>query len=218
MLEILFIRHGQTDWNKNGRIMGARPVPLNREGIRQVEEAAKALDSIDIKAVYTSPLKRAVQTARLLARGRSMRVVEAPELSEIDYGDWVGKTFDEVIRYPAYRLYHTNPARAQAPRGEKMKDVLERGVRWVETMRQGHRRGGRIMAVSHADVIKVILTHYLNLDLNEMLRMRIDNAAVSILWINGKSSGVFGINCHTSLDKVFSRTDQLYPLPNSKQK
>ncbi|MBI2083072.1 MAG: histidine phosphatase family protein [Deltaproteobacteria bacterium] len=217
MLEILFIRHGETDWNKNRRIMGGRPVPLNREGIKQAEETAKSLDSIEIKAVYTSPLKRTIQTARILAKGRSVRVVEVPELVEIDYGDWVGKTFDEVSRYPAFKLYHTNPAKAQAPRGERMKDVWQRGVRWVEMMRKEHRKG-RIMAVSHADVIKVILTHYMNLDLNEMLRMRIDNAAVSILWLNGKSSGVFGINCHTNLEKVFSRTDQLYPLPNSTKK
>ncbi|MBI4373837.1 MAG: histidine phosphatase family protein [Deltaproteobacteria bacterium] len=207
MLEILFIRHGETDWNKNRRIMGHRPVPLNREGIRQVEETANSLDSIDIKAVYTSPLKRTVQTSRILARGRSVRLVEAPELTEIDYGDWVGKTFDEVGRYPAFRLYHTDPAKAQAPSGEKMKDVYRRGISWVEKIRKEHKKG-RIIAVSHADVIKAILCHYLDLDLNNMLKIRIDNGSVSILWINEKGSGVFGINCHTSLEKVFSRSDQ----------
>lgn len=144
-----------------------------------------------------------------------MRVIEAPGVAEIDYGLWVGRTFDEVCREKSYRVYHTTPARAQPPQGEKMTGVFRRAVGFIEGLRKRHSEG-RVAVVSHADVIKIILLHYLKLDLNDLPRLRIDNGSLSSLWFNGNRSRVLGINCHADLRNFFQRTDQLIPKREGK--
>lgn len=209
MLEILLIRHGQTDWNRDRRIMGGLPIPLNKAGRRQTLELQKALSGLNLKWIYTSPLLRAHQTAKIIAgEGKRIRLIRSPAVSEIDYGRWVGKTFDEVTGDKNYQIYHTTPRLAQAPGGEKMTDVYRRAVGFIETLRKRHKRG-RIAVVSHADVIKAILTRYLRLPLDDLLKIRIDNCSLSSLWFNGKHSRVLGINCHARLRRFFLRTDQL---------
>lgn len=210
MLEILLIRHGQTDWNRDRRIMGRLPVPLNAAGRREVEQLSHVLRDVEIDAIYTSPLKRAVETAGRLLGRRGGRVILAPDVAEIDYGQWVGKTFDEVRHEENYLVYHTRPSRAKAPGGERMIQVYRRTGRFIERLRKKHREG-RVVVVSHADVIKAILVRYLKLDLNDLLKIRIDNCSLSSLWFNGSRCRVLGVNCHARLGRFFLRTDQLVP-------
>lgn len=208
MLEILLIRHGQTAWNRDRRIMGRLPIPLNVAGRRQAAALRRAFRSVTLKAIYTSHVQRAVETAKILARGRGIRVIKAPEVAEIDYGRWVGKTFDEVSADRNYVVYHSAPKRAQAPGGEKMTEVYRRSVGFVEKLRKRHKEG-RIAVISHADVIKAILVRYLKLDLNDLLKIRIDNGALSSLWFNGTRERVLAVNAHAHLSRLFHRTDQI---------
>jgi len=207
MLEILLIRHGQTDWNRDRRIMGRKPIPLNTHGRRESEAIGRALREVDLHGIFTSPVLRAVQTARLIARGRKLKLETAPELAEIDYGQWIGKTFDDVTEDEAYRIYHATPRHAQPPGGEKMVDVHRRAVEFIEGLRKRHAEG-RLAVVSHADVIKIVVTHYLGLDLNDLLRLRIDNCSVSLLWFNGSRHRVMAVNCPPSPAGLFLKTDQ----------
>lgn len=217
MLEIILIRHGQTDWNRERRIMGRRPIGLNALGRRQSIAAARHFRGVPIDAIYTSPVRRAVETARLIARvlrPHRVPIHRAAELAEIEYGKWVGKTFDEVTGQGPYQVYHTTPKRAKPPGGEKMTTAQRRAVRLVERLRK-HAKGGRVALVSHADIIKSILVHYLKLDLDELLRFRIDNGAISLLWFNGTRARVLAINCPPLPDGLFGKTDQL-PVPHKK--
>lgn len=214
-LEIFLIRHGQTDWNREQRIMGARPIPLNVMGIQQSEAMGRVLKTVKLKAIYSSPLRRALQTAKAIARGSTLKVVEAPEVQEINYGQWVGKKFSEVKNEPAYLTYHSSPRDAEIPGGEKMEDVHRRAVGFIETLRKRHKEG-KVVVVSHADVIKTILVHYLDLSLNDILKIRIDNASLSILHFNGMSTRILGMNCHSHLDRLF--TDRAALPTKSKKK
>lgn len=171
---------------------------------------ANAMGEISLDALYTSPMFRTVQTARTIARGRSLKIQKASALAEIDYGQWVGKYFDDVTREKAYQIYHTAPSEAQPPGGEKMTEVLKRSVGLVEDLRKRHEKG-RIALISHADVIKAILVRYLNLDLNEILRLRIDNASLSLVWFHGPRERVMAVNSLAAPSSLFSRTDQLPP-------
>ncbi len=211
MLEILLIRHGQTDWNRDRRIMGQRPIPLNGVGWEQASALARALAEIPLDGIYSSPILRAVQTARILKKGRkNPKLIMAPELAEIDYGTWVGKTFQEVSIEKGFHTYHVTPSKAQAPKGEKMTSVHRRAVRFIQRLRKKH-KDGRIVLVSHADVIKIILVHYLGLHLDELLRLRIDNGSVSLLWFHEKRQRVMAMNCPPSPEHLFLGTDQLLP-------
>jgi len=194
MLEIILVRHGKTDWNVGRRVMGRRPIPLNQVGRQEATRITMALTGISIDAIYTSPIRRALETARIIARGRSLRVGHAEELSEIDYGEWVGRTFDEISFEPAYQIYHKTPKKLQPPGGEKIIAVQKRAVRFVEKLKKKHKKG-RVIVVSHADVIKTILLHYLRMDLNDLLRIRIDNGSLSVLSFSNGRHRATAVNC-----------------------
>jgi broad specificity phosphatase PhoE len=210
MLEILLIRHGQTDWNRDRRIMGRKPVPLNKTGRAEARALARALKGVPIDAIYTSPVLRAVETARHLRSGRKTAVRHAPEMAEIDYGRWIGKTFEEVIPEKAFRVYHRTPLKAQAPGGEHMKEVFGRTIAFVEWLRKRHKRG-RIAVVSHADVIKTVLVHYLGMDYDHLLKLRIDNVSISLLWFYQKRVRVMAVNALPVPHKLFGLVDLLTP-------
>lgn len=210
MLEVLLVRHGQTDWNRDRRIMGRRPIPLNATGRQESRAFSQSLAEIPLNAVYTSPVRRALETARWIARTRRVKIVPAPEMAEIDYGRWVGKTFTEVSRDRNYLIYHGNPEKAQAPEGEKMTDVHLRAIGFIESLRKKH-KSGRVIVVSHADVIKAVLVHYLGLGLNGILKIRIDNCSLSLLSFNGIHERVMAINSLPSPGRLFGNSDQLPP-------
>jgi len=190
--------------------MGRLPIPLNKTGRREIEILRKTLAHLDLKAIYASPVLRAMQTAQILSKRRRIPLIQAPAVAEIDYGHWIGKTFDEVAGDPAYRTYHTQPHRAQAPGGEKMTNVYRRAFKFIERLRLRY-PVGRVVVVSHADVIKAILVRFLKLDLCDLLKIRIDNGSLSSLWFDGTRCRVLGVNCHAELGKLFERTDQLTP-------
>lgn len=217
MLEILLIRHGQTDWNRDRRIMGRKPIPLNKVGRTEARRLAKALKDVEIDVIYTSPVRRAVETARHLLDGRRLKIVNAPEVAEIDYGQWIGKTFEEVIPEKAFHVYHKTPRKAQAPGGEHMRDVFRRTIEFIERIRKKHKKG-RIAVVSHADVIKTVLVHYLGMDWNDLLKFRIDNTSISLLWFHKDRSRVMAINSLPAPHKLFNLIDLLSPNLKAKRK
>ncbi len=211
MLEIVLIRHGQTDWNRERRVMGRRPIPLNAVGRREAKRLARTFDRVSIDAFYSSPVHRAMETSRLIVCGRRLSVKRAPEMAEILYGVWEGRTFDEIGGDQAYQIYHKTPRRAHPPGGERIVDVYNRAVGFIERLRRRH-RGGRVLVVSHADVIKAVLIRYLGLDLNHLLKLRVDNGSISLLWFNGTRERVLAVNCPPSPKGLFSKTDQHPPL------
>lgn len=202
MLELLLVRHGQTAWNQERRIMGNLPVPLDATGRRQSQALARFLKKITLNACYTSPAARAVETAKIVMKGRRVPMITAREVLEIDYGEWVGKRFDEVTNQPAYRLYHSTPKKSRPPAGESMLEVRRRCVAFVERLKKRHRKG-RVLVVSHADIIKTILTYCLRLDLNDLQRFRIDNGSLTLLWFHDSFCRVLAVNHLTSPDKIF---------------
>ncbi len=178
MLELLIVRHGQTDWNMEHRVMGDKPIPINTIGKAQARSLAKGLKDIQIDAVYTSPVTRAIQTSQPILKGRdSISLYEEPGFAEIGYGDWVGRAFSEIPELP---VYFKNPTSVPIPNGENLGEVQKRALTAIENIRAKH-ADQRILAISHADVIKLILIHYLGLPMDEMQKFRIDNGSLTIL-------------------------------------
>lgn len=182
--------------------MGHLPVPLDAVGCRQSRVLARFLKKIPICACYSSPAVRALETAKIILNGRRIPLVNSPEVIEIDYGEWVGKRFDEVTKEPAYRLYHSTPKKSRPPSGESMREVHRRSVGFIERLRRRHHKG-RVVVVTHADVIKTLLVHYLGLDLNQLQCFRIDNGSVSLLWFYQDVCRVLTVNHLGALDRLF---------------
>lgn len=172
-LELILVRHGQTDWNLEGRYQGGTDVPLNATGREQAEGLAAELSSRRIDALYSSPLGRALETARAIARGRGLELRTDPRLKEIDLGEWEGMLARRIAElYPElHRQWVEDPRPVRPPGGESIREVHDRAIAAVEEMVRRH-TGGSICLVTHKVAMVVIRTHYLGLDLpGEMGRM-----------------------------------------------
>jgi broad specificity phosphatase PhoE len=180
MLTVFLLRHGETAWNKLGRVMGRSQVPLGADGIQQIEKVAPLVAALELDGIYTSPLRRAVQTAKLVAQGTNLPITKSEGLNEIAFGDWTGRHFDDLIDDELYRRFIKSPAKTVLPGGETISDVQGRGLRVINEAAQKV-PGGRFLFVSHGDVIRAILSHYMKLPLNEYRRLRVDNGSLSAL-------------------------------------
>jgi len=151
---IVLVRHGETDWNRESRFQGHADTPLNEDGRSQAQELAKLLVAEPVTALYTSPLRRASETAEILAAtlGVEARALEA--LREIDVGAWEGLTIDEVReRYPE-RL--DEDWRSGWEDGETYDELERRVVPALVELGSRH-DGGHVVGVTHAGPIRAAI-------------------------------------------------------------
>ena len=193
MSTLFLVRHGETDWNRSGQIMGERPVPLNRHGVAQAQRLAESLKGRPIEALYSSPVARALQTADILSSALHLPVTVDGGLTEVGVGQWEGRYWkdltDEIIR----QNFYARPQEARPPGGETLHEVQNRAVAAVERAGAGV-RAGSLLFVSHADVLRAILAHYLRIDLQTARQMRIDHASLTALDINGTVTDLLFLN------------------------
>lgn len=191
MALILLVRHGQTDENVSGRISGQGPAPLNARGQEQAKLAGEVLASLNVTRLISSPVVRALQTATILDEHLQLGIEQETDLREVGYGDWEGQTFQAIRGDNTFKLALNDPINAVFPNGESLVSVQQRGVRVVETIRQGAAKEV-VVLVSHGDVIRMLVAHYLGMTFNDYRRITIDNGAISVIelfenWIRVKA-------------------------------
>jgi broad specificity phosphatase PhoE len=199
----LLMRHGETPWNREGRVMGRNPIELDEDGRRQVEAAIPLARALAPELIISSPLVRARQSAEIIARGLGIaEVVEDVRLSEVKYGRWEGLVYDDLIKDSHYLHYRERPLDEPTPGGETMYDVQARGV---EAVRHtiGANLGKRVLFVSHGDIIRTVLCHFMNLGLENFRRIRIDNATFFGIQIAGDFAEIKFLNLVSDPTRVF---------------
>lgn len=170
MTTVYFVRHGETEWNRTKRAQGQADIPLNTEGHRQAAHAAAALAHLDVDAVYSSDLVRALETARPIAEAHGLEVATDPDLREVDQGEWEGLTVDEIKqRWP--ELW--GPARhySARPGGEAPQEVRDRATRALKRIVAGH-EGQTIVLVSHGGTIRWVSAEALGYEDRRSARIR----------------------------------------------
>ncbi len=199
----LLVRHGETAWNREGRVMGRNPVELNDRGRAQMEAATTLVSAIRPDLIVTSPLVRARQSAEIIAAGlNGAQIVEEPQIAEVRYGRWEGMTYHELIDDQDYIRYRKSPLQSPTPGGETIEEVQQRGVEAVKRFLSAN-GGQRVIFVSHGDIIRTVLCHFMGLDLKHFHRIRIDNAAVSAVHIAGEFAEVKFLNLLPDPDRAF---------------
>ncbi|OGO24912.1 MAG: hypothetical protein A2144_13400 [Chloroflexi bacterium RBG_16_50_9] len=194
MSEVILARHGETDWNAAEIFRGRFDVALNETGEKQAESLGKYLSKIDINAIYSSPLKRALKTAEAIASYHSLGVHVARGLIDFDFGEWQGLSHNEVReRYPElYARWLDHPEQVVMPGGEGLEDVKRR-VMAVAHRVIGTLRGGVAVLVSHRVVNKVLICAMLGLDNSHFWNVRMDACGLTIFSYRG---GKFILNRH----------------------
>ncbi|MGA9532581.1 MAG: histidine phosphatase family protein [Anaerolineales bacterium] len=185
MTTVLFIRHGQNDFVGSGRLAGWLPnVHLNDVGRAQAQALAEGLAGFKLDAMFASPLERTVETAEPIARAQGLQVNTRLGLGEIQYGRWQGRTLKSLRKLKSWRRIQYQPSLARFPEGESFPQAQARIVADVEELRSQHSGKRAIIAcVSHADMIKLAVAHYIGLPLDLFQRLVIEPGSVSVLSI-----------------------------------
>jgi broad specificity phosphatase PhoE len=177
--DLILVRHGVTDWNEAGRLMGRLPIGLNERGRAQAAGLAHVLAEIPLRAVFASPQERAHETAAAIATPHGLSPQPEPALAEVWLGRWQGKRFadlrddPDVIRFLADPLHICDAIEPAA-------DVRARVVALVERLRAPDEPQGAVALVSHGDPLRILVTHLLGLELGAYRRFAIDPASVTL--------------------------------------
>jgi probable phosphoglycerate mutase len=194
MTDLLLIRHGENDYTHAHKLAGwTAGVHLNPAGQAQARAMADHLARQPIRAVYSSPLERAIETAQPLARARQLRIQKLAAIGEVQYGDWTGKSLKVLRRTKLWRIVQQNPAAMEFPAGETFRAVQARAVNALDALTRKHPKE-LIAIVSHGDVIKLILAHYLGQPIDLFQRIMISTGSVSQVRLLGGQPVIVKIN------------------------
>ncbi len=195
------IRHGQTDWNAEGRYQGQTDSQLSTLGRAQADQLARALVSHPLAAVYSSPLSRALHTAQAIAAPHGLPVRTVDLLREIGLGVWerlteleITEKFGRVLE--ARRL---DPLGVIPHGGETLAAVQARGMRAVSEIIARH-PGEAVAAVAHGAVNKMIILAALDAPHGSVFSIRQDNGAINVLEFAGGRARVMSLNETSHLD------------------
>jgi len=180
MTTLILIRHGHTDWIDK-KLAGWLPdVHLNDLGKQQAEELPRRLAALDITAIYSSPLERAVETAKPLAKARGLRIQRVGDLGEVKFGDWQGQPLKVLSGKKEWMIVQAAPSAFQFPHGESFRETQSRAVGAIEKIIASHATG-TLVAFSHGDVIKLIVAYYSGIALDNFQRIAISPASISVI-------------------------------------
>ncbi len=191
---LVLLRHATTA--ATGRRLGGRKpgFHLDAAGRVQAEAAARRLAGLPVAAVYASPLERTRETALPVARAHGLRVRIDRGLLEVDYGDWTDRPLAQLRRRALWSTIQHAPSRVTFPGGESIRGAQQRAVETTERLAAVH-RGGTIVLVSHADVIKAVVAHHLGMGLGLFQRLVISPASSTVLVLpDGAAPMLVGMN------------------------
>ncbi len=200
MTQIVLVRHGQTEWNRVERFRGRFDVPLNEAGLAQAAATGRRIAAEwRPVAIYSSPLSRAVQTAKAVAWNLGLLVQPDLGLIDIDYGEWQGLTPGEArARWPEIveAWYHA-PQRAQIPGGETLERVRARGLAAVRTLAARH-VDQTLVLVGHTVINRAILLGIMGLGIDRFWHIGQDTCAINVFETEGDDFVLVSLNdvCH----------------------
>lgn len=194
MAILLLIRHASNDYLKEGRLAGWTPcVHINAEGQREADALARRLAHIPIAAMYSSPLERAVDTARTVASCHKLDVQIREELGDVRAGEWTGKPIKELAETETWKKILERPVGVHLPGGESIDEVQARMIAVIDAIVAAH--PNQIVAVfSHADPLKAAIAHYLGMDLNQFQRIVINPASVTVFFFGEHGPVLWRLN------------------------
>ena len=189
---ILLVRHARhADYGL--RLSGRSDIPLTAKGMAESEALGERLATRGLALVQSSPVRRAQETARTIARHARVELETYEGLNEIDFGRWSERSFPALEAEPGWRAWNTVRATARPPGGETQREATARAVTHLEQQAVVH-AGATIACVTHCDVIRGVICHYLGLKFDNLLRFDIDAASISTLVIGPWGARVAGMN------------------------
>lgn len=193
MSRIFLLRHAHSTANAKGILAGRlENIALSKDGYMQRDKLDSRLSDTFFSQVISSPMQRCRET--ILNIESNPEIVE--EFQEVHYGDWTGKKMSSLMRNSAWREIHKNPASVRFPNGETLPEVQTRSLLGLDMHLNS--KAKNILISTHADVIKVIILHALGTHLNNIDKLQIDNASISIIDRDKNGLRVVRVNDNSS--------------------
>ena len=194
MPALLLIRHGDNDYLAKNKLPGHIPgIHLNQHGREQAVELANTLGKLPVKAIYSSPLERAIETAHPLAQSLGLAIQIRPNLTDTDPGEWAGRSLKVLSHTNLWKVIQNTPSQAQFPGGETFIRCQERVVNAVSAITSAH-KDDLVAIFCHGDPIKLSVAHFLGMPLDHFQSLSISPGSVTILKINGSNIKLLGLN------------------------
>jgi probable phosphoglycerate mutase len=192
---LLLIRHGENEFVKTGKMAGQLPgVHLNDRGRKQAGELAEALKQVPLKAIYSSSLERAIETAEPIVESRKLEIQVRPQLMDNDIGKWQGRTIKQVRRIKKWKIVQQAPSRFKFPEGESFLETQTRIASCLDEIAASHKPKDIVAVVFHADPIKLAVAHYLGMPLDHFQRLGCDTASVTALYVSETGAHLIKLN------------------------
>ena len=196
----LLIRHGENDYVKKNRLAGRIPgVHLNKNGQQQALALAEKLGEAPIKAVYSSPLERAMETAAPLAQALGLEVQAREGLIEVDFGEWQDQRTKALSRTKLWKIVQGAPSRFRFPGGESFADAQLRICQDLDVIARQHEPKDLLVCVSHSDPIKLAVAYFLGMPLDTFQRLSVAPASITALYLGEAGSQLLRLNYEFSI-------------------
>lgn len=202
---LVIVRHGKTP--TTGKVLPGRTpgLSLSEEGRAEAQTTAERLYQAYPRPdfIFTSPLERAKETAEPYATKAGVPLIEHANLLECDFGDWTGRDLSELAKLPEWKTVQSTPSRFRFPKGESFPEMAARMSSFMEEVSSVH-AGKVVVAYSHADPIKALISDVMGLHLDLLQRVVIHTAAASVIGIVSHQPYVITVNSTAELPrKVF---------------
>ncbi|WP_459481957.1 histidine phosphatase family protein [Clostridium saccharoperbutylacetonicum] len=193
---VLLIRHGETEWNTLGKFQGCTDIELSKEGIRQASVLKERING-DFDYIYASPLIRAFQTAKIVAENTNKEVIIAPEIREINFGEWEGMTIHEIReKYPeVFKAWRTDKKESFICGGDSsIHNAANRATKCILDIVEKH-KGNKIAIVAHGGIIKAGLIGLFEWDMTMYHKMALGNTCINTVVFNDEMMpSLIGLN------------------------
>ena len=193
MTTFFLVRHAITE-HTGKRLSGwMEGISLNKEGLEQAERVADGLSDTAFDAIYSSPIARTLETATAIAQRHEVSVQTRRGLGEVEYGGWTNRPLRALMRTKLWSTVQRWPSAARFPEGESLREVQVRALAEVEKIAEKH-PNGKVCCVSHGDVIKLVLAHYMGVHIDLFQRIVVAPASVSVLSLTERGPLILSLN------------------------
>jgi probable phosphoglycerate mutase len=199
---LILARHGETDVigkRLTGRITG---IHLNARGREQAQAIADKLDGRKIGAIFSSPLERAMETARPLSEASGIPISPHSGLIETNYGAWQGRPYKQLKKLKLWETIHTTPSLVTFPAGESFVAAQQRIVASLEEVASAMGKDDAAICFSHCDPIRLAVSYFLNMDLDDFQRLSIDPGSLTMLTLSDGKPHLGPINYQILVDAI----------------
>jgi len=198
-MELILIRHGETIWNRDGRVQGLSDIELSDVGLNQARKLALSIQNINIKAIYSSPMRRAFQTAQIINEIHNVPIYLEPGLMEMDHGNFEGLTFKEIkaCEKDFIQQWIQDPAAVTMPNGESLGGLQKRAWPVVANIID---KAENALIVSHNFTIAAILCKIQNIGLSQFRKVCVGTASKTVVSFQNGSASIDMLNDRTHLN------------------